>query len=200
MQRLVFDLIKAFHPRGKLIQKVTQSSLSIIEVLRREQNLNGSWMRDWGIFIQKWVAYMDELHIDVWNSGVGDSAKAEHLPDQNSKGPDIALVVDHPGFEDLRSHPPNRETRADAGQILYWGVEGPRQTKVRHLGHSFVFLEENISGGQITVDNFIFLKKLHPSANLRRNIILFLSLLPLSLSNLITVLQESLTRISSNQV
>ena len=42
MQRLVFDLIKAFHPRGKLIQKVTQSSLSIIEVLRREQNLNGS--------------------------------------------------------------------------------------------------------------------------------------------------------------
>ena len=62
---------------------------------------------------------MDELHIYVWNSGVGDSAKTEHLPDQNSEGPDVALVVDHPGHQDLGSHPPHRQTRADAGEVLH---------------------------------------------------------------------------------
>ena len=62
---------------------------------------------------------MYELDIDVRDSGVGDSAQTEHLPDEDPEGPDVALVVDHPGLQDLRSHPAHREARADVGQILH---------------------------------------------------------------------------------
>ena len=61
-----------------------------------------------------------------------------------------------------------------------------------------MFLEENISGGQVTVDNLILLQKLHPSANLRRNNE-NVSIAP-SRHHLVAVLQESLTGISSHQV
>ena len=109
---------------------------------------------------------MYELDVDVRDGGVGHSAQTEHLPDEDPEGPDVALVVDHPGLEDLRSHPAHREAGADAGEILHGGVERAGETKVRHLGHGLVFVEENIPGGQVTVDNLISLQELHPPANL----------------------------------
>ena len=135
-----------------------------------------------GRFHEEGVTYMYELDIDVRDSWVWHSAQTEHLPDEDSEGPNVALVVDHPGLQDLRSHPAYREAGADTGQILHRGVERPGETKVRHLGHRLVFLEENVPGGQITVDNLILLKELHPPADL------------------VAVLQESLTGISSDQV
>ena len=62
---------------------------------------------------------MYELDIYVGDGGVGDGAEAEHLPQKDPEGPDVTLVIDHPRLEDLGSHPPDREPRADAGEVLY---------------------------------------------------------------------------------
>ena len=122
---------------------------------------------DYGL---RWsLTHVYKLHVDLRDGGIGNSTEAEDLPEEDPEGPDVALVVDHPGLQDLRSHPAYWEAGAVAGEILHWGVKRPGETKVRHLGHSLVFLEENISGGQVTVDNLILLQKLHTPANLRRN-------------------------------
>ena len=73
---------------------------------------------------------MYKLHVNLRDGGIGNSAETEDLPEEDPEGPDVALVVDHPGLEDLRSHPAHREAGADAGEILHGGVERPGKAEV----------------------------------------------------------------------
>ena len=112
---------------------------------------------------------MYKLHVDLRDCGIGNSAEAEDLPEEDPEGPDVTLVVDHPGLQNLRRHPPDGEAGADVGEVLHGRVEGAGEPKVGDLGHGLVLVQQDVPGGEIPVDDLISLKELHALANLKRN-------------------------------
>ena len=61
---------------------------------------------------------------------------------------------------------PDGQPRGHRGQVLHRRVQGSGQTKVRNLRDGLLFVQQNVSGCQISVDYFVLLQKLHSLANL----------------------------------